>query len=679
ARDFGPLPEHSVRVLADRLATALESVHAAGLIHRDLKPSNVLVTVDGPRVIDFGIARAMDSLAGDSLHTRTGMLIGSPGFMSPEQVRGLDLTPASDVFCLGAVLVYAATGRLLFGAAETGLNAHLFRVAEEEADLTGVPPSLAGLVRDCLHKDPARRPTPAEVSARTATGPNGATGSDGEWLPGTILAQLGRHAAQLLDFSPETRGAASPQPSPDPRVPAQPRHPAQPLSPSQPVPPSPAYTPTTPADRQPSPRVGSSADVSPGTPPPGRWRGLGVAVAAQLLVMMGTASLTTALPYASVDLGAAPRLFAFSTALAFALVLLFGGYLTDRLGRKRVLALGLTGSAVSFALGGLAVSTSAIIWSTALVGACAALVSTAALALVSADFTEPQERGRAFGLYAAAAGGGTAFGAFTEGWLLQAASWRIGMYAIGLLSVVLAIVTAAVVRDRPADAPVRADVPGLLLGTAGLLIAVSGFGFAGEMGWTTPWATVIGLLGVLLLLAFGRRQLRTDHPLVPAHALKEPDRLCAGLALLALGTPLPQLWSYPLGDLLLMALTALLTATQVSARFHHRMDPRALIVPGLVTWALCTALLTSGVVAPLSVLPPMGIALGLALAPLYATATGRIAPRHAGGTSALVLAAPLIGGRFAPGFPGEVVTGYVTVGLTLLAGVLLIKARPART
>ncbi|MFD0625284.1 serine/threonine-protein kinase [Streptomyces sanglieri] len=214
AKDFGPLPEHSVRTLANRLATALESVHGAGLIHRDLKPSNVLVTVDGPRVIDFGIARAMDSLAGDSLHTRTGMLIGSPGFMSPEQVRGLELTPASDVFCLGAVLVYAATGRLLFGATETGLNAHLFRIAEEEADLTGVPESLVDLVRACLHKDPAQRPKPADVVARTA-GDQG-----GEWLPGSVLAQLGRHAAQLLDFAPEARAATRP----DPRVPAQPQY-----------------------------------------------------------------------------------------------------------------------------------------------------------------------------------------------------------------------------------------------------------------------------------------------------------------------------------------------------------------------------------------------------------------------------------------------------------------------
>ncbi|WP_317453826.1 glycine betaine ABC transporter substrate-binding protein [Streptomyces sp. CBMA152] len=201
--EFGPLPEHTVRVLANRLALALGAVHDAGLLHRDLKPSNILITVDGPKVIDFGIARALDSLGGDSLLTHTGMLIGSPGFMSPEQVRGLELGPASDVFCLGAVLVYAATGRLLFGATDSGLNAHLFRIAEEQPDMTGVPESLLPLVRDCLDKDPSRRPSPAQIAERTADDVDGS--ADGVWLPGAVLAQLGRHAAQLLDFGPETR------------------------------------------------------------------------------------------------------------------------------------------------------------------------------------------------------------------------------------------------------------------------------------------------------------------------------------------------------------------------------------------------------------------------------------------------------------------------------------------
>ncbi|MEU2504196.1 serine/threonine-protein kinase [Streptomyces sp. NPDC007863] len=217
AERHGPLPERSVRVLANRLALALQAIHGAGLVHRDLKPSNVLVTVDGPRVIDFGIARALDSISGDSLQTRTGMVIGSPGFMSPEQVRGLHVTTASDVFCLGSVLAYAATGRRPFGATGNGLHAQMFRVAEEEPDLDGLPETLLGLVRECLRKDPAQRPTPEQIAARTAT-----EGVD-EWLPGALLGQLGRHAAQLLDFDPlRPHTALVPGQAPTPPAPARP-------------------------------------------------------------------------------------------------------------------------------------------------------------------------------------------------------------------------------------------------------------------------------------------------------------------------------------------------------------------------------------------------------------------------------------------------------------------------
>ncbi|MFD0069174.1 protein kinase, partial [Streptomyces sp. NPDC127574] len=94
------------RILAAGLAHALQDIHAAGLIHRDLKPSNVLVTIDGPRVIDFGIARALETVTDGGL-TRTGALVGSPGFMAPEQVRGDRVTPACDIFCFGSVLSYA--------------------------------------------------------------------------------------------------------------------------------------------------------------------------------------------------------------------------------------------------------------------------------------------------------------------------------------------------------------------------------------------------------------------------------------------------------------------------------------------------------------------------------------------------------------------------------------------
>ncbi|WP_369260867.1 serine/threonine-protein kinase [Streptomyces sp. R35] len=204
-KEYGPLPLASVRVLANRLALSLQAIHAAGLVHRDLKPSNILLTVDAPRVIDFGIARALDTVL-DDFRTRTGMMIGSPGFMSPEQVRGLRTSPASDVFCLGSVLAFAATGRPPFGTASSGLHALLFRVAEEEPDLAGLPPGIDTLVRDCLRKDPALRPTPAEVAART----EGGAGNE-PWLPGALLAGLGRRAAELLDADgPPTEVAIPP-------------------------------------------------------------------------------------------------------------------------------------------------------------------------------------------------------------------------------------------------------------------------------------------------------------------------------------------------------------------------------------------------------------------------------------------------------------------------------------
>ncbi|MGM0358259.1 serine/threonine-protein kinase, partial [Streptomyces sp. ECR3] len=198
-REHGPLPESTVRSLAAGLAGALRDIHAAGLIHRDLKPSNVLVTIDGPRVIDFGIARALES-AGEEGITRTGALVGSPGFMAPEQVRGDPITPACDVFCLGSLLAYAATGTLPFGAADSGAHAVMFRIAQEEPDLSEVPEGLVDLVRDCLHKDPARRPTPAQVLDRTGAQDTLLGGRMREpWLPAALVAQLGRHAVRLLE------------------------------------------------------------------------------------------------------------------------------------------------------------------------------------------------------------------------------------------------------------------------------------------------------------------------------------------------------------------------------------------------------------------------------------------------------------------------------------------------
>ncbi|MFF3847030.1 protein kinase [Streptomyces sp. NPDC002328] len=199
--DHGPLPERSVRILAAGLAHALTNIHAAGIVHRDLKPSNVMVTIEGPRVIDFGVARALETSGGDDGGlTRTGAVIGSPGFMAPEQVRGERITPACDVFCLGSVLAYAATGALPFGSVDNGAHALMFRIAEEEPDLTGLPEGIADLVRGCLRKDPAARPTLEWILRRTRAEETVAEGrSRDPWLPGALVAQLGRHAVRLLE------------------------------------------------------------------------------------------------------------------------------------------------------------------------------------------------------------------------------------------------------------------------------------------------------------------------------------------------------------------------------------------------------------------------------------------------------------------------------------------------
>ncbi|MBN6041200.1 serine/threonine-protein kinase [Amycolatopsis sp. 195334CR] len=164
----GPLPPEAVRYLAAGLATALADIHRAGLVHRDLKPGNVLLAADGPRVIDFGIARAVE---GSDL-TSTGAIIGSPAFMSPEQATSGVLTPASDVFSLGALLVMAATGRAPFTgntAAQT-----LYNIVHTRPDLSGLPPGIAELAEPCLAKEPALRPTPRQLLGLLGPVPPGA-------------------------------------------------------------------------------------------------------------------------------------------------------------------------------------------------------------------------------------------------------------------------------------------------------------------------------------------------------------------------------------------------------------------------------------------------------------------------------------------------------------------------
>ncbi|MFJ3235140.1 serine/threonine-protein kinase [Streptomyces sp. NPDC086787] len=198
--DAGPLPAHSVRALVAGLAEALTAVHELGLVHRDVKPSNVLLTLDGPLLIDFGIARAVDGTA--SL-TSSGVSIGSPGYMSPEQILGKGVTGAADVFSLGAVLAYAATGRPPFPGDSSA--ALLYKVVHEEPELGALDGELRGLAAHCLAKEPSARPVPADIARRLA--PDGAARLvAGGWLPGALVEQVSRGAVRLLNL--ETADAA---------------------------------------------------------------------------------------------------------------------------------------------------------------------------------------------------------------------------------------------------------------------------------------------------------------------------------------------------------------------------------------------------------------------------------------------------------------------------------------
>jgi hypothetical protein len=193
----GPLPAASVLMLAAGLAEALSAIHGAGIVHRDLKPANVLLAADGPRLIDFGISRAAEA----SALTHTGLVVGSPGFMSPEQAEGRDVGPASDVFSLGAVLAFAATGQGPFGSGST--PALVYRVVHNPPDLDLVPDEIRPLVERCLAKDPGVRPTAATLLA-------GAAYPVQDWLPEPVTRtfRVGKVPLTAADLAVASLGAA---------------------------------------------------------------------------------------------------------------------------------------------------------------------------------------------------------------------------------------------------------------------------------------------------------------------------------------------------------------------------------------------------------------------------------------------------------------------------------------
>lgn len=195
----GPLDDMMVRTLAADLARALGHIHAAGLVHRDVKPANIVMTSDGPRVIDFGIARPEHGLT----LTATGEIPVTPGYGAPEQVLGQRVGPAADVFSLGAVLVYAATGQRAFGGGH--IAAVQYEVVHGKPQLQQVPEMLRALIASCLAKEIGLRPNPGQIAAAFAP----ARGTKNVWRQGHLGALIDQHRTEVRRLVPAAAVPAS--------------------------------------------------------------------------------------------------------------------------------------------------------------------------------------------------------------------------------------------------------------------------------------------------------------------------------------------------------------------------------------------------------------------------------------------------------------------------------------
>jgi len=216
-RRRGPLPGPGLRRLAYGTAEALAAIHAAGVVHRDLKPGNVMLAEDRPIVIDFGIAQVGDA----TRLTQTGLVMGTPGYLAPEVIEGEPSSPASDVHCWGATMVFAATGHLPFGGGS--YESIFYRIVSGRADLEGVPASLVPIISAALARDPAHRPSASSLSAQASAleqspdSPRPAAVYTGSPLPpagvagvAAEAAAVAAEAAQETQAPQKSRKSASP-------------------------------------------------------------------------------------------------------------------------------------------------------------------------------------------------------------------------------------------------------------------------------------------------------------------------------------------------------------------------------------------------------------------------------------------------------------------------------------
>ncbi|MFD6309677.1 MFS transporter [Streptomyces nigra] len=425
---------------------------------------------------------------------------------------------------------------------------------------------------------------------------------------------------------------------------------------------------------------------------PRRWWGLVVIALAQLMVVLDATIVNIALPSAQTDLGISDgnRQWVITAyTLAFGGLLLLGGRIADLAGRKRTFVIGLIGFAAASALGGAATSAGMLFGARALQGVFAAVLAPSALSLLTTTFTDPRERGKAFGIYGALAGSGSAIGFIVGGVLTEYLDWRWCLYVNVPIAVIAVIGAYALLHDSPVHAGARLDVPGVLLGCGGLVAIVYGFAEAESRGWTDALVLSLFAAGAALLTAFVTWQTRAPVPLLPLHIVRDRNRagcfLTMALAVIGLFglflfmTYYLQVilgYSPVMTGLAFLPLTAaiIIGSTQIAARLLDHVAPRLLMAPGALLAATGMVLLTQLTVNSsyaAHVLPAlilMGLGMGLIFMPVFATATAGVAPQDSGVTSATINTSQQVGGSIGTALLNTIATtssaAYIMAHLT---------------
>lgn len=435
-------------------------------------------------------------------------------------------------------------------------------------------------------------------------------------------------------------------------------------------------------------RSGSASLQGRASAPTHKWLILAVVGLAQLMVVLDATIVNIALPSAQSDLGFTNdnrQWVVTAYSLAFGSLLLLGGRLSDIFGRKTTFIIGLVGFAAASVLGGTAETFGWLVAARALQGVFGALLAPSALGLMTTTFTDPKERGKAFGIFGAIAGSGAAVGLLLGGVLTEYTSWRFCLF-VNVVFAVLALVGAMVfLAKRTAGGPKPVvDVPGVVTVTLGLVGIVYGFSNAESNGWSDAVTIACLALGVILLVVFFVLQSRVAHPLLPLRVVLNRDRGgsylvigLAGIGMFAVFLFLTYYLELTLGfsslktgvAFLPMPLSIMLSATVFGSRLLPRVGPRLLIFVGGLIAAGGMALLSrialdssyAGVVLPGLIV--MGLGMGLIFSSAMNTATSGVAREDAGVASATVNTMQQIGGSIGTALLSTLSAGAITAYL----------------